>query len=120
MGPPGPGAAPKIVALIMLLLSARMPTAPEPVVVIGPEELTLTFPLPERAAMPTPFSPWVVMLPASLKITEIGASKKLDARIPIPLLRGLGSAAAGPSMLIVDATSAVNALLAAAVPPAST
>src|SRR5262249_44827388 len=120
MGPPAPGGAPKIVALIILPLSARMPSAPEPVVVIGPTETTLMLPLPERAAMPMPFPPWVVMLPALLKSTEIGASKKLDARMPIPLLRGLGSAAAGPSIWIVDDTSAVNALPAAAVPPEST
>src|SRR5215472_17006898 len=36
---------------IKLVLSAKMPTAPEPLVVIGPEEVTLMLPPPERAAV---------------------------------------------------------------------
>src|SRR5262245_47389321 len=108
MGPPSPGGAPKIVALITLPLSAKMPIAPEPVVVIGPPETTLMLPLPARAAMPMPFPPSVVMLPESLKTTEIGAPEKLDARIPIASLRGLRSAAEGPSIWIVDAVSTVT------------
>src|SRR5262249_50083391 len=70
MGPPAPGGAPKIVALITLPLSAKMPIAPGPVVVIGPRESTLMLPLPARAAMPMPFPPSVVMLPGLLKTTE--------------------------------------------------
>ena len=49
----------------------------------------------------------------------IGASKKLIARMPKPLLRTLGSGAAGPSIWIVDAAFTVSALPAAAVPNAS-
>src|SRR5262245_10663464 len=77
--PPGP--------LIMVPASARMPIALTPLVVISPEEVTLMPPPPEAAAMPMPFPPWVVMLPAGVKVTEIGPPAKLDARIPKPLLR---------------------------------
>ena len=40
---------------------AKIPLLNSPVVVIGPEEVTLMLPPLERAAMPMPFPPWVVM-----------------------------------------------------------
>src|SRR6185437_762311 len=70
MGPPGapltdrettmgsvPGAPVILVPLAIVPLSARMPNAPEPFVMIGPIELTLTLPLPERAATPWALPP---------------------------------------------------------------
>src|SRR5262245_59422540 len=60
MGPPGVsiGLFTILLPLLRILpLSARMPNAPELVVVIGPEELTPALPLTERAAMPMPFPP---------------------------------------------------------------
>ena len=50
-----------IVSLTILPLSARMPSEPEPSVVVGPEEFTVMPPLPERAAMPMALPPWVLM-----------------------------------------------------------
>jgi hypothetical protein len=54
---------PGLLRSIVPLLSASMPTAFEPFVVsIGPEEFTVMLPLPEeRAVMPVPFPPEVVM-----------------------------------------------------------
>src|SRR6516162_1547873 len=66
IGPPGVSIGLFMIVLLLLRilpLSARMPNAPEPFVVIGPdkEESTVTLPLTERAAMPMPFPPSVVM-----------------------------------------------------------
>jgi hypothetical protein len=54
---------PGLLRSIVPLLSASMPTAFEPfVVLIGPEEFTVMLPMPEeRAVMPVPFPPEVVM-----------------------------------------------------------
>ena len=95
--------------LTKLVASAKMPIEPEPFVVIWPMDVTLMLPPPERAAMPMPFPPNVVMLPFPVRVTKIGASPKLNARIPIPLLRTLESGAAGPIIWIVDSTVALSA-----------
>ena len=122
MGPPGVSIGLFMIILLLLRilpLSARMPNAPGPVVVIGPEELTAMLPPTDAAAMPMPFPPSVLMLPGLNNDTEIGASAKLNARMPRPSLRRLGSAAAAPSMLIADCATTVTESLAAAEPDVS-
>ena len=67
--PPGPSSGLECVALYIVPLSATMPSASTPFVLIGPDEATVTPPLlmPEpppllaRARMPMPPPPSVVM-----------------------------------------------------------